>query len=243
MDPFAKFDTFDEDLLHLERSYQNHYLTQAQVVEPICQKRKAKENDLIVYERSDGALVAPIEESKRQRKSNPPRSADRPVKRIICRVPNCGRTIVQRVYDRHLRSVHAQGPVYECNKCNLVFYRKDSFERHRNAQHSDTNNLIQCLRCGAFIAKRSFKEHCKSLRCRNTESQVQGESTQNAFEQFHAMFAEIVQETENDGWKLRSLGFESVCDPLLISFRFLFIAMQNQWPKDTTKQSIQPRGE
>jgi hypothetical protein len=57
------------------------------------------------------------------------------------------------------------------------------------------------------------------------------------------MFAEIIQETKNDSWMLRSLGFESICDPLLISFRFLFIAMRNQWSKDTTKQSLQPRGE
>lgn len=190
----------------------------------------------MVYEGRYGALVAPIDESKRQRLSNPPR-AHRPVKRVLCRIPNCGRTIVKRVYDRHLRSVHGEGPVYECGDCDLVFYRKDSFNRHRNAQHSDTDNRIQCLRCGACIAKRRFKEHCKSLRCRNTDNRKEENSTGNAYGQFYAMFDEIVQETENDCWMLQSLGFESVCDPLLISFHFLFIAMQNQWSKNTTKRS------
>ena len=240
MEPFAKCNAFDADIVHLERSEKSYCTTKAQVVEPTCQKRKVKDNGLNIYERSDGALVAPIEETKRQRISNLSK-AERPVKRILCRVPSCNRIIVQRVYRRHLRSVHGQGPVYECNDCDLVFYRRDSFKRHQDAQH-EIDNKTQCLTCGAVVAKRRFREHCKSLRCRNSGYGEEDTSTQNALEQFDAMFAEIIQEFEIDSCMLQYLGFESVCDPLLISFRFLFIAMQNHWSKDTTK-SVQPRGE
>ena len=74
------------------------------------------------HEIDDGA-----KESKTSQQSKPVLQ-HRPIKRTLCPIPRCGRTMLQRVLARHLASHHGQGQIYECAVvgCEKVFLRKDA---------------------------------------------------------------------------------------------------------------------
>lgn len=108
--------------------------------------------------------------STRPRQSSP---ASRPVKKVVCPMPVCSRTVLQRTLARHLRTVHGQGPLHKCETCDLRFLRKDALERHQSEQHSDSADTVECSRCGTRVVQRALKEHHSSRRCQQESSQPQ----------------------------------------------------------------------
>ena len=97
------------------------------------------------------------------------RQASRPQKRIKC--PICDRSMLKRVLDRHLRTVHQQGSDYECSLCGEKFIRPDSVSRHEREQHGDKTGLVECIMCGANVRERYLNDHFRSRKCSDSQAQ------------------------------------------------------------------------
>ena len=115
---------------------------------------------------SNGGPKLPNPSNKRKRNANDD-SNGRSVKRKMCPVSNCGRNVQQKSLGRHLRTVHKQGEVYECDHddCDEIFLRKDSLVRHRDEKHGESAKKVECGQCGKHVCRRAMEEHSKRPAC------------------------------------------------------------------------------
>lgn len=90
--------------------------------------------------------------------------------RTTASCPMCGRTMLKRTLQRHIRSMHPVvsgqlAALFRCNDCGQIFGRRDNLERHILTQHEKKDDLVECLTCSAQVRERSLDEHHKSRRC------------------------------------------------------------------------------
>lgn len=90
----------------------------------------------------------------------------RPRERLLCPIAGCNAEMLKKLFHRHMRTVHRDGDLFECDSCALSFRRKDSLTRHQKEQHSSDNVLEKCGRCGQRVVPRALKDHLSSRRCR-----------------------------------------------------------------------------
>lgn len=91
----------------------------------------------------------------------------RPRVTTACPIPGCGRSLLQRTFARHLRTVHKHGASLKCEICDEVFLRPDSLRRHQDEQHRGSGHDVECERCGKTIARRALGEHQRRRGCKN----------------------------------------------------------------------------
>lgn len=140
------------------------------------------------------------------------RHVDKARARASC--PICGRNMLKRTLQRHLRAMHSLvvgqlAAVLRCNACGEIFGRKDNLNRHILTQHDRKDDQIECLTCGASVRERSLGEHYSCQKCLSAQRFNRMELCMN-----------IVKNWQGNACSLNNLGRfapESVLNPFMVA--------------------------
>lgn len=70
----------------------------------------------------------------------------------------CGKVLLSaRSLDEHISSIHTKKALYECEKCHSTFYRKLSYDKHRQSDECDDRNP---KKCNAPKVEEVFLKYC-----------------------------------------------------------------------------------